>query len=185
MINPKCPVASIYGVAEDKIADVLASIRTCFSVEDTRSFDQDPRFGASVLAEIASHALSPAINDPGTAIDVIARALRVLAVWDEPVEASDHEAIPYSNVYVPAIQLDDIFDDLFTPIARDGAAIVEVGLRLQKAFGVLARFDALGFRDNAIRHSTEALSRAELALSLESDKQRVRAAAQTVSCETV
>ncbi|MGV1926453.1 DUF2254 domain-containing protein [Agrobacterium tumefaciens] len=181
LIDPKSPVASIDRVAKDNIADVLASIRTCFSVEDTRSFDQDPRFGASVLAEIASRALSPAINDPGTAIDVIARALRVLAVWGEPEDTPDQDAVPFSNVYVPAIQLNDIFDDLFTPIARDGAAIVEVGLRLQKAFCILAQFDAPGFRDNAIQHSSEALSRSELALSLESDKQRVRAAAQTVS----
>lgn len=124
-------------------------------------------------------------NNPGTAIDVIARALRVLAVWDAPVEASEQDAVPFSNVYVPATQLNDIFDDLFTPIARDGAAILEVGLRLQKAFGILAQFDAPGFRDNAIRHSSEALSRSELALSLESDRQRVRAAAETVSSGSI
>ena len=111
-------------------------------MEDTRSYDQDPRFGASVLTEIASRALSPAVNDPGTAIDVINRALRVLAVWDEPVEEDDDDgAVLYPNVHVPPIRLEDLFDDLFTPIARDGAGIVEVGLRLQKALAILARFE--------------------------------------------
>jgi uncharacterized membrane protein len=180
LIDPTRPVASVDGVRKDDAEQTLADIKASFSVEDTRSFDQDPRFGASVLAEIASRALSPAINDPGTAIDVIARSLRVLAVWDEPLETSKPGAILFANVYVPAISLDDIFDDLFTPIARDGAAIVEVGLRLQKTFGILARLGAPRFRNNAIRHSKEALARAELALSLENDRQRVRAAAQAV-----
>jgi len=152
-------------------------VRTCFSNEDARSVDQDPRFDASVLAEIAFCALSPATNDPGTAIDVIGRALRVLAVWDEPVETSHRDAVPCANVCVPAIRLNDIF----TPMARYGTAIVEVGLRLQKVFGILAQFNAPGFRDNAIRRSTEAISRVELALSLESDKHRVSVAAQAVS----
>lgn len=180
LVDPTRPVASIEGAADDEVEQALAEIKRCFSVEDTRSFDQDPRFGASVLAEIASRALSPAINDPGTAIDVIARALRVLAVWSEPVETSHRDAVTFSNVFVPGLRLNDVFDDLFMPIARDGAAIVEVGLRLQKAFGILGRFNAPAFRDNAIRHSQEALARAELVLSLESDKQRVRSAAQAV-----
>lgn len=183
LVDPTRPVASVDGAGRDEIEQTLADIKRCFSVEDTRSFDQDPRFGASVLTEIASRALSPAINDPGTAIDVIARALRILAVWDEPVETENQDAVPFPNVYVPAIRLNDVFDDLFTPIARDGAAVVEIGLRLQKAFGILARFNAPGFRENAIRHSQEALARAELALSLENDKQRVRAAAHAVSVE--
>lgn len=183
LVDPTRPVASVDGAGRDEIEQTLADIKRCFSVEDTRSFDQDPRFGASVLTEIASRALSPAINDPGTAIDVIARALRILAVWDGPVETENQDAVPFPNIYVPGIRLNDVFDDLFTPIARDGAAVVEVGLRLQKAFGILARFNASGFRDNAIRHSQEALARAELALSLENDKQRVRAAAYAVSGE--
>lgn len=83
----------------------------------------------------------PATNDPGTAIDVIGRALRVLAVWDEPVETSHQDAVPCANVCVPAIRLNDIF----TPMARYGTAIVEVGLRLQKVFGILAQFNAPAF----------------------------------------
>jgi uncharacterized membrane protein len=180
LIDPTRPVASIDGIEAEEVEQILASIRACFSVDDIRSYDQDPRFGASVLSEIASRALSPAVNDPGTAIDVINRALRVLAVWNEPVETSSDGAIEFENIYVPPILLDDIFDDLFTPIARDGAPIVEVCLRLQKALGILARFDQPRFRENAVRHSKEALSRAELALSLEGDRKRVRAVAHSI-----
>ena len=46
-----------------------------------READLRPRpvFGLCVLAENASRALSPAVNDPGTAIDVIGRGVRLLA----------------------------------------------------------------------------------------------------------
>ena len=33
------------------------------------------------MSEIASKALSPAVNDPGTAINVIGRLVRLLSTW--------------------------------------------------------------------------------------------------------
>jgi uncharacterized membrane protein len=39
---------------------------------------------------------------------------------------------------------DDLFDDSFTAIARDGAGIVEVSIRLQKAFCALAETNENG-----------------------------------------
>ncbi|UHS59766.1 DUF2254 domain-containing protein [Agrobacterium vaccinii] len=177
LIDPTEPVAWFDGLQGK---DQEEKIRSCFSIGDTRSFDQDPRFGASVLAEIASRALSPAVNDPGTAIDVITRAMRVLAVWVEPVDPEVENEILYPNVYVPPLDISDLFDDLFTPIARDGAGIVEVGLRLQKTFETLAKFDDGRYRQNAMRHSVEALRRCELALAFEGDKERIKIAADAV-----
>ncbi|GGF20397.1 hypothetical protein GCM10011321_09900 [Youhaiella tibetensis] len=156
---------------------VEKAVRDCFSIADTRSFDQDPRFGASVLAEIASRALSPGINDPGTAIDVIGRAVRILSIWSEPDEFDEAD---YPEVYVPPLALADLFDDLFMPIARDGAPVVEIGLRLQKAFLTLSRLGEGRLRPQALRHAAEALERSESALPIEADKVRVRQAAQMV-----
>jgi uncharacterized membrane protein len=82
--------------------------------------------------------------------------------------------VQYANIFVPSLKLGDIFDDMFTPIARDGASIVEVGLRLQKAFLMLSRLGEGRYRSEAIRHATEALQRAEHALPIEADKQRIR-----------
>lgn len=174
-VEPTQPIAWTEGTMSE---DDEASIRSAFTIGDTRSFDQDPRFGASVLAEIASRALSPAVNDPGTAIDIIGRAMRVLAVWNEPVD--ENADISYPLVYIPPLALSDVFDDLFTPISRDGAGIVEIGLRLQKAFRSLVAFDDGRFAESASHHSSLALSRAENALSLEYDKNSVRAAAKAV-----
>ncbi|CAN7732825.1 DUF2254 domain-containing protein [Neorhizobium sp. LjRoot104] len=155
--------------------DITGRIAACFSIGDTRSFDQDPRFGASVLSEIASRALSPAINDPGTAIDVISRAIRILAIWAGN-DGADNE-ISHPRLYVTPIDIADLFDDLFTPIARDGAGLVEVSLRLQKALTILSKFKDREYRENAKRHSREALARAEAALTIDQDKIRLRKAA--------
>ncbi|WAJ29553.1 DUF2254 domain-containing protein [Antarcticirhabdus aurantiaca] len=176
LVDPTAPIAMADGL---DVENQEQRIRDCFSIDDVRSYDQDPRFGASVLTEIASRALSPGINDPGTAIDVIGRAVRLLTVWSEPLEGAGEVAHP--NVFVPSIAIGDLFDDLFTPIARDGASTVEIGVRLQKAFRTLVRYGRDGFAENAQRHSREALERAEVALAIETDKQRLRALADEVA----
>ncbi|MCM2294025.1 DUF2254 domain-containing protein [Allorhizobium sp. BGMRC 0089] len=176
LVSPDEPLAYTSGPVDE---DCQNAITSAFTIGDTRSFDQDPRFGASVLTEIASRALSPAVNDPGTAIDVISRAMRILAAWNAPMEKEADEVL-HPRLHVMSIALDDLFDDLFTPIARDGAGLVEVALRLQKAFCALARFDGPGFYDNACRHAAEALARAEMDLTIDADKQRLRKAAADV-----
>ena len=171
LVNPTEPIARVFGLDPD----AATGIRECFTVAQTRSFDQDPRFGASVLTEIASRALSPAVNDPGTAIDVIGRSLRILSVWAQPPQGGI--VVRHSNVFVPALALADLFDDLYAPIARDGASLVEIGIRLQKAFRILSRLEPAGFSQNARRHALLALERCERALAIEDDKRRLREAA--------
>lgn len=168
-IDPAQALAWLHGM-DDDVAD---KARVAFSIGDVRSFDDDPRFCASVLTEIASRALSPAVNDPGTAIDVIGRAVRLLAIWLEPT-AHDDDEVRYPRVHVPGIELAALFDDLFGPIARDGASMVEVGTRLQKALSALARLGDVHYADNARRHSKLALERALAALTIEHDKQVLR-----------
>lgn len=69
-------------------------ITRAFTIGNTRSFEQDPRFGLAVLAEIAERALSPAVNDPGTAIDILGRAVRLFASLSAP---RDHD-LRFPNV---------------------------------------------------------------------------------------
>jgi uncharacterized membrane protein len=174
LVDPTDPIAWVEDITgEDQEAEICA----CFSIADTRSFDQDPRFGASVLAEIASRALSPAVNDPGTAIDVITRGIRILAVWNEPRE--EDTEIRYPNVHVPPLDLADLFDDIFTPIARDGASLIEVVLRLQKALRTLSRLDDPRYALNASRHARESLERSEQVLTTDNDRRRVREVAES------
>lgn len=168
-VDPTTPLMLCEGI---DLEDKASKLRECFTIGDVRSFDQDPRFGAIVLTEIASRALSPSINDPGTAIDVIGRTVRILSMWGEPTRAT--QKVEYPRIFVPPINTSDLFQDSFSPIARGGAAIVEVGVRLQKALRTLAQCDAAGFRESALHHSREAMELAEHALVSESDRSRLR-----------
>ena len=72
-----------------------------FVLGNDRQFDEDPRFGLIVLSEIASRALSPAVNDPGTAIGIIGRLVRLFVLWSEPIEEGDRQISECDRVEVP------------------------------------------------------------------------------------
>ena len=159
---------------EDAGSDALAVFRNACVIGDQRNFQSDPRFGLVVLTEIASRALSPGVNDPGTAIDILGRQFRLLSAWAEKGEREGKDEPPCPNVYVPPLSLDDMFDDAFAPIARDGASLFEVQLRLVKALQALAEIGGADFRQSALRHARMALKRSEDALALEEEKTRLR-----------
>lgn len=156
--------------ADDDRADEL---RRAFVIGTQRSFKEDPRFGLIVLSEIASRALSPAVNDPGTAIDILGRHVRILSQWREDPEAEVH----FPDVFVPAIMVDDVMEDAFRPIARDGAGLVEVQIRLQKALAALQSAAPDLFAESATRMAHDALIRAEAALRTPLDLPDIRDAA--------
>lgn len=105
-----------------------------FAIEEERTFEDDPRFAMVVLAEIGSRALSAAVNDPGTAIAALNAGQRVLEALAD-MEAKQPEC---ELVVDPPLSLADMTTDLILPIARDGAAIAEVGARLQHMLGAIA-----------------------------------------------
>lgn len=58
--------------------DELAPLRGMVVVEKDRFFNQDPAFGVRKLVDIAERALSPGINDPTTAVQVLDELHRIL-----------------------------------------------------------------------------------------------------------
>lgn len=149
------------------------AFRSAFAIGDERSFDQDPRFGLIVLGEIAAKALSPGVNDPGTAIQVMAAGVRVLEAWDNAPDGS--EEVLYDRLFAPCVGEDDLVADIFGPAARYGAGDVVVAVRLQKLLGKLAR-DEGPLAVAARAQADETLERSRLALSLPADIARVEAA---------
>lgn len=149
-----------------------------YTIADSRSFEQDPRFGVAVLAEIASRALSPAMNDPGTAIDILGTSVRLLAPW---VSRSTPDPEPqYANLHVPPLLPADVFDDIYAPIIRDSAGNLQVAIRLQKALLSLSR---MGNRDaamEAVKLSRYALAYANETLLIQRDKDIIAALAERV-----
>ncbi|MFC6668701.1 DUF2254 family protein [Marinobacterium aestuariivivens] len=143
-----------------------------FVIGGKRTFDDDPRFGLVVLSEIASRALSPAVNDPGTAIDVIGTLVRLFTLWcEEPEEAP---TVEFDRVEIPPLQLEDMFDDAFSALARDGAQTVEVCIRLQKGLRSLFMLPDRDMAQAALSHAQLALRHAEQALRLPEEVEAVR-----------
>lgn len=144
-----------------------------FQIGADRLFDDDPRFGLVVLSEIAGKALSPAVNDPGSAIKVLGSLVRLFACWAEPVAEKGLPQSDYNRVQVPQVNIEDMFDDAFTAIARDGAGCVEVAIHLQKALTSLSMLGDEDMKRAAKRHSELSLKRCKLAMNLEEDWQQV------------
>lgn len=155
-------------IVDAKCADAIAN---AFEIGPRRTLDLDPRYGLITIAEIGSKALSTGINDPGTAINVIAALTNVLAhaarVDPEPAE------VLHDRVLVPGLDPDDLFEDAFAAIARDGAGLQEVQVRLQKALAVLARLGDDAMAAAALRAARRARDHAVIGLPLAWERERV------------
>lgn len=178
-VTPERVVARIAGGPAELDDKDRSRLERAFHLGGQRLFDEDPRFGFVVLSEIASRALSPAVNDPGTAIQITGQLVRLLHHWsqtdpDDSGKTSPDQAKRYDRLEAPSASLDALFDDAFIGIARDGAAMREVMIRLQKAFRALANMDE-AMKPIADAHARLALKRAKQALTLDDDYEAVAA----------
>ncbi|MDG4812391.1 DUF2254 domain-containing protein [Hydrogenovibrio sp. 3SP14C1] len=158
----------------------ITPILAAFLIGNDRKFDEDPRFGLIVLSEIASRALSPAVNDPGTAIDIIGRMVRLFSFWGEGHMQQPVKKPLFDRVQVPELLIQDMFDDAFTSLARDGAELIEVSLRLQKAFLALSTTQDPAIQKQSKTHAQMALERQEKALQSSYDLERIRACSKLI-----
>ena len=177
---PLLQILSLGSTMIDDISTARNKIRATLTIGTRRTFDNDPRFGLCVLSEIASRALSPAVNDPGTAIDVIGRGVRTLTCWSKPQVSSSNNDQGCKQVFLRGLTVDDLFDDFFAPISRDGAALLEVNLRLLKALISLAKINPAIFKDACIKHTDLLIARADTALALQNEKDQLSSLAKTM-----
>ncbi len=168
-IAPDKPLAYLISGDAAAMDGHMDELNKAFAVKDNRSFNSDPQFGLITLSEIASRALSPGINDPGTAIAIIGSYVRIFSLWMKDEDKAHIKKVKYNRIEVPEISMGDMFDDAFRPIARDGAGNIEVMLRLQKALVSIAYIDPLKAKELALLHSRQAYERAALAMLYSGD----------------
>ena len=166
--------------AADLPGDLEDGVRQAFSIGTARSFDQDPRFGLVVLTEVALRALSPAVNDPGTAIDVIGRHARLLTLWAQGWEDACKQDPKYPRLRVPALEYRDLFEDAFNLIGRDAAGQVDVLLRLAKSLVALSQIGPYASRQAAALQLRVLADRAGRGLIAEDDHRRLAVALEGV-----
>ena len=174
-ICPGKPVAYINSGSRTECEHDPEPIRKAFQIGKTRTFDEDPRFGLIVLSEIASRALSPAVNDPGSAIDVISSYVRLFSLWSRVCASNTQTSTPYGLVEMPVLSLEDMFEDAFSALARDGASMLEVATRTQKALNSLSQLNDDNMTQAASQQAKLALSHALHALRLEEEKEALKA----------
>ncbi len=163
------------GEDADGLGDAICA---AFLVERHRTYEQDPRLGLIALAEIGSRALSPSTNDPGTAIEVLGAVERVLTELLVGEPAGEPR---FRRVHVPTVVLDDLLEDAFRPLARDGAPLVEVGLRIQKVLGHLVELaPSAEDRETLTGVCARAAERSAAGLDSGADVRAVQAAADEV-----
>jgi uncharacterized membrane protein len=155
------------------------AVRDCFVLSTTRSYDQDPRFCLIVLSEVALRALSPAVNDPGTAIGVLATLTKLVVEVDRAMveQASEAEAagIEFDRLTLPDLNIRTLVADSFAPIARDGAGMLEVSVSLQKMLALIARNASEPLALEARLQSRQAMERGLAALSHPDDRRQLQA----------
>jgi len=179
-VTPQHVLASIE-IPSEKSDDLdQQEIVEAFQIGPERAFADDPRYGLTVLSQIAGRALSPGINDPGTAVDVIGTLVRLFVTWSSPNDDGNNPDVEYDRVEVPELSTMDLFDDAFTVISRDGSGSVEVVTRLMEALSSLAETGDLSMRDAAIHHAQRAVAYAERELLLPEEVHIVRKMALNV-----
>ena len=134
------------------------SVREALVVGDFRTYDQDPRFGLIVMGEVGSKAVSPSVNDPGTAIDVITRIGRILSNYKDETVTTPEEVLEY--LHVRPLDPEELPCDEFGALSHDGASTLEVQQRLQQGLSGLMQHPDKGLREAAKRFATVELQRA-------------------------
>lgn len=166
-------------VAGDLVAHVTKSAEECEGIADAmvlgdlRSYEQDPRFGLLVMGEVASKALSPGINDTGTAIDIMTRLTRILCLFRSEM-GQDVDA-EHDRVYVRPMDARELLCSGFGSLARDGADMIDIQIRLQKALLSLRTHGDPAMGAAAKEFAAFEFRRALATMSFEGDRDRLNA----------
>ena len=123
---------------EDRIDPVrVAELLGAFDIGPTRTLQQDVEFGVIQIVDIALRAISPAVNDPSTAISCIDQLSRILIRWlgRAPPEPVLFDPPHVARVVVPWIGVAGMLDTAFEQIRHYAVTDLAVSLRLLRAIG--------------------------------------------------
>lgn len=133
---PLARVSKVERVPADRALHLIAA----FDIGSTRTMQQDVEFGIIQIVDIALRAMSPAVNDPSTAISCVDQLSRIMIFWiSRAPPPSYYYAPPHVlRLVVPWMSVDGLLDTAFEQIRHYGVADVAVSLRLMRAFNDIA-----------------------------------------------
>jgi uncharacterized membrane protein len=117
-----------------------AALLATFDIGPMRTLQQDVEFGVLQIVDIALKAISPAVNDPSTAISCIDQLSRVLIRWigRRPPEAALYDPPHLPRVVIPWVGFDELLDTAFEQIRHYAEGDLPVSLRLLRALRDIA-----------------------------------------------
>lgn len=133
--------------APQALADIVGGrgvtdrdVRRCVDVAADRTVRQDPAFGIRQIVDVASRALSPAVNDPTTAVQAIDRLTELLFELGGRPDVPTHwlGASGLVRLIQPAHTWEGLVDLAFDEIRDAGAGSVQVSRRMAAALDDLA-----------------------------------------------
>lgn len=136
------------------------SLLQTIRLASVRTFEQDPKYAIRLLVDIAIRALSPAINDPTTAVQAIDQIEDLLRRLGRRQLDANHARDGHGTVRLifPVPTWQDYLSLAFDEIRQYGAISVQVMRRLQSALKGLAETVATAERRNAVRRYLEHLN---------------------------
>jgi uncharacterized membrane protein len=137
-VSTGAPLIEVYG--RDLGADAEKQLRSMIALGVERTIEQDPAFAVRIMVDIAVRALSPAVNDPTTAVQVLDHLedlLRLVGQTDlsdqgAPIEVMDE------GLVVPVRRWVDYLTLSVTEIREYGAESIQVVRRLRAMLEELA-----------------------------------------------
>jgi uncharacterized membrane protein len=141
-IGAGAPIAVAYPAGTSDgvdAADLASRVDQCLLLSNERTLLQDPGFGFRQLVDIASRALSPAVNDPTTAVQVVDRLSELLGrIVGRPDPSGWYASGPgAARVRLPRDGFHALLDLAFVEIIRYGADGPQVTRRLHAALDAL------------------------------------------------
>ena len=120
--------------------EAIAAFRSAFDLGPVRTLQQDVEFGVLQIVDIALKAISPAVNDPTSAISCVDQLSRIMIRFAsrEPPEPLLFDPPGVVRVSIPWIGFERLLDSAFEQIRLYAKGDAAVSLRLLRALGDVA-----------------------------------------------
>lgn len=133
------PLLMVYK-AERLSPEHIGELLGAFDFGPSRTLQQDIEFGILQVVDIALKAISPAVNDPTTAISCVDQLSRLLIrfISREMPEPLVYDLKGIARVSIRQIDLQRLLDSAFEQIRMYSMTDIAVSMRLLRAFGDIA-----------------------------------------------
>jgi uncharacterized membrane protein len=120
--------------------ELAVALRAAFVFGPTRTLQQDIEFGVLRIVDIALKAISPAVNDPTTAVNCVDQLSRILirVAARETPDSKIYDLRGLARVNIRWIDFEGLVDSAFEQIRMYSKGDLAVTLRLLRALGDIA-----------------------------------------------